>query len=626
MDPLFLDYYGRELTYMREMAGEFAAQHPKIARRLGMDGIDVADPYVERLIEAFCFMSARTQLKLDAEFPRFTQRLLEVVYPNYVAPTPSIAVAQLRPSLREGDFTKGFAVPRHSVLRSAMPPGEQTACEFRSTQDVTLWPIEIVEARLTAVPPDIPDTDRYLLPHLRLRGALRLRLRTTGEVNFNQMSGLDRLPIYIGGDERIASHLFELIHAGTVASVVRADGASRGDGHVVTQDPVEFEGLRGDQGALPLPWNVFHGHNLLHEYFACRQRFYFFALTRLAPGLARVDGRDAEIVLLLDQLPEQLSTHVDASRFLMFCTPVVNLFPKRTDRVEINRMQPDFHLLADRTRPLDYEIFSVSRVFGQKAESAQEITFNPLYQTLHSDVGNNGRYFSVRREQRLLSGNARKYGTRTSYVGTEVYVSLVDQAEAPYADDIRYLSVDAWVTNRDLPRLIPTDGSADLIMTDSIPVEGVRLVHPPSAPRPPYASGETAWRLIRQLNFNYLPLSGLDHRDGGQALRNMLRLFIAPGDREQTRQIDALVGTCTEPVVRRLPGHGPIVYGRGIRCELTVDETGFSGVSPYLFGVVLEHYLARHVAINVFTETELRSMQRGLVARWQPRMGGRGAT
>ncbi|NUY05049.1 type VI secretion system baseplate subunit TssF [Paraburkholderia youngii] len=625
MDPQFLDYYSRELTYMREMAGEFAAQHPKIARRLGMEGIDVADPYVERLIEAFCFMSARTQIKLDGEFPRFTQRLLEVVYPNYVAPTPAIAVAQLRPSLREGDFTKGLKVPRDSMLRSAIPPGEQTACEFRSSQDVTLWPIEIVEARLTAVPPDIPDTDRHLLPHVQLRGALRLRLRTTGEVKFSQMTNFDRLPIYIGGDERIASHLFELIHAGSVASVVRAYGASRDEGHVVAKTPVAFEGLQAEQCLLPLSWNTFHGHNLLQEYFACRQRFYFFALTQLAAGLARVDSKEAEIVLLLDRLPEELATHVDAARFLLFCTPVINLFRKRTDRVEINRAQTDFHLLADRTRPLDYEIFSVSRVFGQRAQTSLEVEFNPLYQTLHSDVGNHGRYFSVRREQRALSANARRYGTRTPYIGTEVYVSLVDQAEAPYADDIRYLSVEAWVTNRDLPRLIPRNGKTDLTMSDSVPIEGVRLVHAPSAPRAPYASGETAWRLIRQLSFNYMPLAELDHSDGGQALRNMLGLFIAPGEREQARQIEALVGARTEPVVRRLPGDGLLVYGRGVRCELTVDETGFSGISPYLFGLVLEHYLARHVSINVFTETELRSMQRGLITQWRPRMGGRGA-
>ncbi|MGF6266668.1 type VI secretion system VasI/ImpG family protein [Paraburkholderia youngii] len=338
-----------------------------------------------------------------------------------------------------------------------------------------------------------------------------------------------------------------------------------------------------------------------------------------------MDSKEAEIVLLLDRLPEELATHVDAARFLLFCTPVINLFRKRTDRVEINRAQTDFHLLADRTRPLDYEIFSVSRVFGQRAQTSLEVEFNPLYQTLHSDVGNHGRYFSVRREQRALSANARRYGTRTPYIGTEVYVSLVDQAEAPYADDIRYLSVEAWVTNRDLPRLIPRNGKTDLTMSDSVPIEGVRLVHAPSAPRAPYASGETAWRLIRQLSFNYMPLAELDHGDGGQALRNMLGLFIAPGEREQARQIEALVGARTEPVVRRLPGDGLLVYGRGVRCELTVDETGFSGISPYLFGLVLEHYLARHVSINVFTETELRSMQRGLITQWRPRMGGRGA-
>lgn len=624
MDPKFLEYYSRELTYMREMACEFSAQHPKIASRLGMQGIEVADPYVERLIESFCFLSARTQLKLDAEFPRFTQRLLEVVYPNYVAPTPSMSVARLRPSLKEGDFTSGFKVPRHSALTAAIPAGEKTACEFRSGQDVTLWPIEIIEAKLAAVPPDIPDVERHLVSNVRLRGALRIKLRTTGEVNFSELKELDRLPIFINGDERIASHLFEMVHAGTIASVIRQYGAARGEGHIVNKGAVEFEGLRPDQGLLPLPWNTFHGHNLLHEYFACRSRFYFFAATQLAPGLAQIHGREAEIVILLDRLPLALATHVEASRFQLFCTPIVNLFPKRSDRIEVDRGLTDFHLIPDRSKPLDYEVFSASRVLGQQGQDADEITFNPLYQTLHSDAGNNGRYFSIRREQRLTSVNTRKQKAGTSYIGTEVFVSLVDQAEAPYSDDIKYLSVDALVTNRDLPLLISKNGINELNMAESIPVDGVSLIFPPSAPRAPFAQGETAWRLIRQLSFNYMPLSDLDHADGGQAMRNMLRLFVASGEREQNVQIDSLISTKTEPVVRRLPGNGLLVYGRGVSCSLTVDETGFSGISPYLLGLILEHYLARHVAINVFTETELHSLQRGLITRWPARMGGRG--
>ena len=63
-----------------------------------MKGIEVADPYVERLLEGVAFLGARVQLKMDAEFPRFSQRLLEVVYPNYAAPTPAAAIVSWSPS------------------------------------------------------------------------------------------------------------------------------------------------------------------------------------------------------------------------------------------------------------------------------------------------------------------------------------------------------------------------------------------------------------------------------------------------------------------------------------------------------------------------------------------------
>ena len=97
MDPRLLRHYNLELQHLREMGAEFAEQFPKIASRLGMNGLEVADPYVERLLEGFAFLAARVQLKLDAEFPRFTQALLEIVYPHYLAPTPSMVVVQLKP-------------------------------------------------------------------------------------------------------------------------------------------------------------------------------------------------------------------------------------------------------------------------------------------------------------------------------------------------------------------------------------------------------------------------------------------------------------------------------------------------------------------------------------------------
>ena len=624
MDPQLLDYYNQELTYMREAAGEFAVLHPKIARRLGMQGVEVADPYVERLIESFCFMSARMRIKLDAEFPRFSQRMLEVVYPNYVSPTPSMAVAQLHPNVKEGDFSKGFAVPRNTAFFAKVPEGETTACEFRSGQDVTLWPIEIVSAKLAGVPPDIPALERYLPPTVQVTGSLRMQLRVTGELNFCDLKGLDRLPIYLSGDEQVASHLFELLHAGAVASLTGVPGNMADNPHVVTRDALVHEGLSPNQSLMPLPWNTWHGHNLLHEYFACPSRFYFFALQGLAPGLSRIQGKLAEVVVLLTQDTAKLRGLVDKDQFALFCTPVVNLFDRRTDRIEMSPGQTEFHLVPDRSRPMDLEVFSVQELSGQKADTTQELIFRPMYQTLNQDEGNHGRYFSLRREGRLASDNARKYGTRTPYVGTEVFVSLVDQHEAPYAESLRYLSVQALLTNRDLPRLVPRNGYSDLSVKDSLPIIAVGLVRAPSQPRAPFAQGEMAWRLIRQLNFNYLPLMDMNQRQGAQALRDMLRLFVGADDLIATKQVEGLIGSRITPVTRRLPGTGPLVYGRGVQCDVTVDEDAFSGISPYLLGLVLEHYLARHVSINVFTQTRLESMQRGQVAQWPVRMGTRG--
>jgi type VI secretion system protein ImpG len=625
MDPRLLDYYNQELIYMREMAGEFAQSHPKIARRLGMQAGEVADPYVERIIESFCFMSARMQIKLDAEFPRFTERLLEVVYPNYVSPTPSMAVARFYPSRKEGNLVSGFHVTRGSEFIARVPNGEETACQFRSGQDVTLYPLEIVEARLTGIPPDIPSLDRYVPADTQVRGALRLRLRMTGDADIADIKGLDRLPVYLAGDEQVASHLFELLHTSAIASLTGKPGDLNRAAHAVTSDAVVHEGLGMDQGLLPLTWSSFHGHNLLHEYFACPSRFYFFALTGLEAGLRRIDGKEAEIVILLNKAPEALANLVDASRFALFCTPVVNLFCQRTDRIELSLADTEHHLVPDRLHPLDYEVFGVEKMGGQVSTTADQLEFRPLYQTLNNDEGNHGRYFSIRRERRLMSDSARRYGTRTPYIGTETFVSLVDQNEAPYDDAIRYLSIHAWLTNRDLPSLVPRNGRDDLTVAASAPIDGIGLIRAPSAPKAPYADRDMAWRLIRQLNFNYLPLGDLDHRAGGQGLRDLLRMFLTNDDESQQRQVQSLVGVKTKPVTRRLPGGGPLVFGRGIECSLTIDESGFSGTSPYLFGLILEHYLARHVSINVFTQTEMHSMQRGRVARWPVRMGSRGA-
>ncbi|VEC93718.1 type VI secretion protein [Salmonella enterica subsp. enterica] len=118
-------------------------------------------------------------------------------------------------------------------------------------------------------------------------GHWRITLRTFGELTFSELAGPARLPFYLCGDERIASHLFELLHTSAVATLAGEPGHFDGELNVNLQHPVAHEGLEPGQGLLPLAWNVFHGHNLLHEFFACPERFYFFTRPDCLPVYKR---------------------------------------------------------------------------------------------------------------------------------------------------------------------------------------------------------------------------------------------------------------------------------------------------------------------------------------------------
>src|SRR6202163_2088513 len=174
MDPRLLQLYNIELQHLRETGAEFAEQFPKIAARLAMHGLEVADPYVERLLEGVGFLAARVQLKLDAELPRFTQSLIEIVYPHYLAPTPSMLVAQLKPELSDSNLASGVTVPRGTSLQGLLGKDDLTACEFRTAQDVTLWPLELVAASYFTYAPDLPLN--ALSISSRIKGGVRLRL------------------------------------------------------------------------------------------------------------------------------------------------------------------------------------------------------------------------------------------------------------------------------------------------------------------------------------------------------------------------------------------------------------------------------------------------------------------
>ena len=627
MDPRLLAAYNQELLYFKELAAEFADMYPKVARRLGMQSSEIGDPYVERLIQSASFAAARMQIRIDARFPEFSERLLETVYPNFMAPTPSMSVARLLPDPREGDLTNGFVVRRGARFVGEVPDGEQTPCGFTSSQDVALYPLEIVDAKLTGIPPDIPMLQRWVPADKQVKAALRLRVRTTNQRNMAELTGLDRLPVYLSGEASIASKLFELIHAAGIATITGAPGEFGTSGasfHAVREGAVVHEGLEPGQGLLPLTSPRFHGHNLLHEFFSCPARFYFFTLTNLKRGLATVRGREADIVVLLDQTVGELANHVNARCFALFCTPVINLFPHAADSIELPSGNAEVLLRPVPLNPMDYEVFSIDRFYAKLDEDAERQEFMPRDAMLPRDEGGHGRYYRIRREQFVRSNTVRRYGTLTPHSSTECYVSIVDEDDRPYPERMSCAAAHVWLTNGDLPTLFDRSGGRRLTPDISMPIEYAALVHPPSPPRPPLAQRDVAWDLIRQLGFDGQALMDAPADDAARSLRQALSLFVSPDNTRQLRQIDSLVGIKIGAITRNLPGNGPLRFGRGLAVELTVDEGEFDGVSPYLFGLILDYYLARCVSGHSFIQTSLVSLQRGAVMRWPVRMGMRG--
>src|SRR5437016_12391157 len=207
MDERLLSLYNVELRHLRDMAGEFAREYPKIAGRLALDrdAKEVCpDPYVERLLEGFAWLAARVHLKLDAEFPRFTQALLETIYPHFLSPVPSMAVVRFEIDPQQPVLAAGVPIPRGTSLKSNLGKGERTPCLFQTAHEVKLLPLRVLEARYFTR--DVQELG--LSQELGARAALRIRLQSTGGQTFDKFD-LESLTFYTWRADDLASTIYE---------------------------------------------------------------------------------------------------------------------------------------------------------------------------------------------------------------------------------------------------------------------------------------------------------------------------------------------------------------------------------------------------------------------------------
>ncbi|HEX2641109.1 MAG TPA: type VI secretion system baseplate subunit TssF, partial [Pyrinomonadaceae bacterium] len=523
-----LGYYERELIFLRRMGAEFARKYPKIAARLLLDEEKIEDPHVERMVEAFAFLSGRIALKLDDELPEITESFLNVLYPHYLAPIPSMAVVQLSFGSPSDKVTSIQKLERGARLNSR--PVEGTPCRFRTAYDVDLVPVELLSAGLESPAPK-DARGKYADSYIRLS------LRCFGDSNLHELRSpngnepVKSLRFYLDGDPQVIFPLYEIIfnHATSVQIRPKDQPLSNKTLKTLTNiqlrlpDPIVMTpseglsqvGFREDEALLPYTKRSFMGYRLLTEYFSFPYKFLFFDINGLDRAAAAKFGSQFEILIQLKDVTPPIAA-VTADNFRLGCTPIINLFSRLADPIYVSQQKYEYHLIPDVHRQTTTEVYSVDSVTSTDPRTDTTREFSPFYSLRHA--------YGEQMEKAFWYA-ARRPSQRPEDDGTEVFLSMVDSNFNPKAPAVEVLNVRTTCTNRDLPARLPFGGKeGDFEVEGTALLSRVRcLTKPTETIRPPQRRS-AQWRLISHLNLNYLSLTS-DESGTPTALQEILQLY-----------------------------------------------------------------------------------------------------
>lgn len=617
MDPRLLRFYNEELAYLREGAREFGEEHETVASRLGLKTPTDPDPYVERLLEGVAFLGARVQLKLADQYPEFTQHLLSAVQPHYLAPMPSICVAGFEPKPNDPALAAGYEIARGTALTATASEHGNAPVIFTTGHAVKLYPLKISEVEFLGSRAAVASF--ATAANVRAESGIRLRFESTGGIALEKLE-IDSLPIYLDGSEAIPGELYRQFIGEAVA--VLAKPAASASAKPVALPLPEQVGFADDEALLPPEERSFRGYRLLSEFFACPERFLFIKLRELGKAFAEAQGSACDIVVLFSRPSPMLAGALSPANFRLFATPAINLFEKQLGRVQINATDHEFHVVPDRTRPIDFEVFRILDVRAQLRDEMDPRPVAPLYAlgALLYDW-RDAIFYVPRLTMRRLSTKQQRLQRRGDYIGTETWISLSAPGNPERISEIKELAIKALATNRELAAELTFRGTKHFTVPGG-PVSGVSVLRSPSKPRPPLGLNDGAWRVIAHLTPNYASLAPEDGNDPSM-LRDHLALYGRQEDSAMRRQIDGIVGVHSQPIVRRIPGRGQMAIARGSRITLTLDDGSYENGQMFLFSAVVERFLAEFTTINSFTETIVETSAEGVVAKWPARIGRR---
>lgn len=599
-----LERYESELSFLRKLGTEFADKYPTVASHLALGPNGSEDPHVERLVESFAFLAARIHLKLDDEFPQITEALLNVLYPHFLRPIPSMSVVEFNVDPEQGKLTTTIRVPRGALLYSRPVDGIQ--CKFRTCYETVVAPVRVSQAKWRtperlAVPLKAPDA----------MAACSIELSCFPDVQFRAL-GLQSLRFYLSGD--VTHTLYELLFNNCFRILLRDPDDP--NGRVIELPPGSLRaiGFRDAEAILPFPRRSFTGYRILQEYFVFPEKFLFAELTNLNALASGAFGKRVEIVFLISRFEradrqQSLEVGVSESTFKLGCTPIVNLFSQSAEPLLLEQTRFEHLIIPDARRRNVLEIFSIDDVRTSSPDRREITEYEPFYSSHHGRTSKHQRFWNA----------TRRPSVRRDDPGTDVYISLVDTSGEAAKTGNDTLNVRCTCTNRDLPSRLPFGSeSGDFDLEGGAAVKRIISLRKPTDTLRPPIGKQIQWRLISHLSLNYLSLV----EEGRGALQEMLRLYNFTDSRALERQITGITDLRSRRHFARVASEHGISFARGIRVEMEFDEELFVGSGVFLFASVLEYFLGLYASLNSFSQLVARTKQRKEVLReWRPRAG-----
>ncbi len=636
MKKAFRDTYNRELALLYERSAEFAAEYPGIADRLGGLLRENIDPAVAGLLEGTAFLAARVQLKIDDEFSTFTTELLEQVFPDALAPIPSVMLVEANPPFDNKDLEKGlYFKPGQNMDARFVDADQRVSCSFQLCSPLQVWPLKMAGLAYHDAPAPLISLGQDVTESTK--AGLQITLHHPGtDTPDGKISDLelDELPIYLTGDFPYAVALYEQIHCDLQRASLRYLNQN-GDAVFIRLNPDQIEqiGFNEDERILPRNVRLFDGFSQLREAFVFPRKYLGFRITGLKRILPHLHGSEVQIILEFGHANSTLAARIGDGFARLHTATAVNLFDELASQVRLDHKRHEYVVTPASSPVTHYEIHNITEVFAHYPETQTKVPVLPLHTLPEGKTPpNQALYYSSRRKPRRLTEQERRFGVRHKYLGTETFISLYEPAQPETGKSAQRLQIKTLCSNRHLPEYLPIAGSKDDFHMSEDATVSLACVAGPTPPREPMTEieqnapqkgtrGEAYWRLISYLSLSHFGLDDRNGRDGAASLREILRLFATISDNVNEAQIQGITDLETRPVVRSIQRGDSFLPARGIEIRITFDEEAYEGSGIILLGAVLDRFFAEYAAINSFTQTVIISEQRGVIKTWPPRTG-----